>query len=81
MLLPPPMSASFRPGSSGVRVSFDRFPKRFEPPEYHLESIKRLKKTMMRVQCVAATTDVGLRSPWVRVWGLGFGVWGLGFRV
>jgi len=32
------------PRSSGIRVSIDHFPKSCEPPEYHLRSIKRLKK-------------------------------------
>ena len=32
------------PRSSGIRVSIDHFPKSGGPPEYHLRSIKRLKK-------------------------------------
>ena len=32
------------PRSSGIRVSIDHFPKSCGPPEYHLRSIKRLKK-------------------------------------
>ena len=48
------------PRSSGIRVGIDHFPKSCGPPEYHLKSIKRLRKKKQNVAMVWREGSVGV---------------------
>ena len=67
-------------------VSIDHFPKSCGPPEYHLRSIKRLKKKKKyapsrHLRDRVYGSGVGVEGLWFMVWGWGFRVQGSGFRV